>query len=151
MSKGARAVRGLGAVGAMALVLGIAACGGDDDASVGGGGGGAAETGAQSTAPASSGAGGLTIAADEKGGLSFDKKSLQASAGSVTITMDNPDGNRMPHNVAIEGNGVDEAGKIVQPGAESTVTADLKPGTYTFFCAVGQHRQAGMEGTLTVK
>ena len=65
--------------------------------------------------------------------------------------MDNPDGNGMPHDVAIEGDGVDATGEVVQPGGVSEVSADLKPGTYTFYCSVGQHRQAGMEGTLTVQ
>jgi uncharacterized cupredoxin-like copper-binding protein len=27
---------------------------------------------------------------------------------------------------------------------------DLKPGKYTFYCPVGDHRAEGMEGTLTV-
>jgi plastocyanin len=57
----------------------------------------------------------------------------------------------MPHNVVIDGNGVDAAGPIAQPGGTSAATADLKAGTYTFYCAVGQHRQNGMEGELTVE
>jgi plastocyanin len=57
----------------------------------------------------------------------------------------------MPHAVSIEGEGVAESGDTVEAGADSTVTADLQPGTYSYYCPVGQHRQAGMEGTLTVE
>jgi hypothetical protein len=53
--------------------------------------------------------------------------------------------------VAIEGDGADVAGKVVNQGGTSTATATLKAGTYTFFCTVDNHRQAGMEGKLTVK
>jgi len=45
---------------------------------------------------------------------------------------------------------VDKSGQTVQPGGASTVTADLKPGTYTFYCPVPGHEAAGMKGTLTV-
>jgi hypothetical protein len=45
----------------------------------------------------------------------------------------------MPHGIAIEGNGVDKDGAVVQPGGTSTVTVRLKPGTYTFYCPVGDH------------
>jgi uncharacterized cupredoxin-like copper-binding protein len=31
------------------------------------------------------------------------------------------------------------------------VSADLKPGTYTFLCTVDGHAAAGMKGTLTVQ
>jgi plastocyanin len=93
----------------------------------------------------------LTLAATENGGLGFDKKDLTAKAGTVTITMDNPSGDQMPHAIAIDGNGVDKDGEVVQPGGKSTVSVDLKPGKYTFYCPVGQHRQNGMEGTLTVQ
>ena len=63
--------------------------------------------------------------------------------------MKNP--SALPHDVAIEGNGVDVKGKTVTQGGTSTVSATLKAGTYTFYCSVDSHRQAGMEGTLTVR
>ena len=35
-------------------------------------------------------------------------------------------------------------------GGSDTLTVKLKPGTYTFYCPVPGHEQAGMKGTLTV-
>lgn len=119
-----------------ALSLALAACGGGDDdgeePAGNGGGGGAA----------------LELVAGPGSELKFDQTSLEAAAGEVTITMVNE--GDLPHNVAIEGNGVDEKGEIVQNGATSTVTATLEPGEYAFYCSVPGHREGGMEGTLTV-
>ena len=56
----------------------------------------------------------------------------------------------VPHAIAIEGNGVDKDGQTVATGGHSTVTVDLKPGTYSFYCPVPGHEAAGMKGTLTV-
>ena len=81
--------------------------------------------------------------------LKFDKSTLSAKPGKVTIVMKNP--SPLPHDVAIEGNGVDVKGEVVNQGGTSTAAATLKAGTYTFYCSVDAHRQAGMEGTLTVK
>jgi plastocyanin len=138
-----RPLRRLGAIGSIALLTGLAACGGSDDegsAAAGGGGGGGAESAE------------LTLDATEGGGgLGFEPRRLEAPAGSVTIVMANPQGNQAPHAVALAGTGVDESGETVDAGGESTVTADLEAGEYTFYCPVGQHRQAGMEGTLTVE
>jgi uncharacterized cupredoxin-like copper-binding protein len=63
--------------------------------------------------------------------------------------MDNP--SSVPHNVSIEGRGVDEEGETVSQGGSSTVRAELRPGEYDFYCSVPGHRQGGMEGTLTAR
>jgi plastocyanin len=138
----------------------VAGCGSDDNSSssdTGSSAPPASDTTAQqpATTPAPSGGGGggastnLQLAADESGQLKFDKTSLSAKAGNVTITMDNPA--PVPHAVAVEGNGVDKDGATVGMGGKSTVTVKLKPGTYKFYCPVDGHEAAGMKGTLTVK
>jgi len=90
----------------------------------------------------------LKLSADPSGALKFNKKQLAAKAGAVTITMSNP--STLPHGIAVEGNGVDKDGETVMQGGTSTVSVDLKPGKYEFYCPVDSHKQAGMEGTLTV-
>jgi plastocyanin len=130
-------------------VLAFAGCGGSDDESSTTE---PASTGTTTTESSGGGGGGggqeLTLAADASQ-LKYDKSTLSASAGTVTITMDNP--SPLSHNVAIEGNGVEEKGDVVGKGEKSTVSADLKAGTYTFYCSVDGHEAAGMKGTLTVK
>ena len=92
----------------------------------------------------------IQLSADPSGQLKFDKTTLSAKAGKVTLDMANP--STVPHAVAVRGNGIDKDGKVAQTkGESSTVTVDLKPGTYTFYCPVDQHEQSGMKGTLTVK
>src|SRR5437773_5339208 len=107
-------------------------------------------TGQGSTPAASGGSAGgasaLKISADASQ-LKFDTNKLSASAGKVTITMANP--SSLSHNVSIKGSGVDQSGNTVGKGATSSVSANLKPGTYTFYCSVDGHEAAGMTGTLT--
>ncbi|MEX2583977.1 MAG: plastocyanin/azurin family copper-binding protein [Gemmatimonadota bacterium] len=91
----------------------------------------------------------LKISADPKGALRFDKATLRAKPGRVTITMSNP--SVLPHNVAIRGNGVKKLGKVVFKGGTSTVSATLKAGRYVFYCLVAGHEKAGMKGALTVR
>jgi len=136
------------------LVLIAAGCGGDDNDNGGGGSSGssgAEDTGAD-TGEASSGGGGggatkLKLTADPGGALKFDKTELTTKPGKVTITMDNP--SDVPHAVEVEGNGVEEETKTLTNGS-ADVTVDLKAGKYEFYCPVDGHREAGMEGTLTV-
>src|SRR4051812_15293391 len=116
----------------------------------------AAQTPPPSTSGSSGSSGGgggassnLKLSADSSGQLKFDKSTLSAKAGKVTITMDNP--SPVAHAIAVEGNGVDKDGNTVNMGGKSTVTVDLKPGTYEFYCPVDGHKAAGMKGELTVK
>lgn len=110
-------------------------------------GGGSQKATATPTASAAGPSTTLKLAAD-KSALKFDKRTLTARAGKVTIAMSNP--SMLEHNIAIEGGGLDTAGPVVGNGGTSKVTANLKPGKYTFFCSVDGHREAGMQGTLTV-
>jgi plastocyanin len=137
---------------AAAGILALAGCGGGNDSSSGGSGasGGATSTPASGGSSSSSSGGGATVAlaADPSGALKFDKKTLNAKAGKVTIDFTNQ--SSVPHGVAIEGNGVNQTGQTITD-SKNTLAATLKPGTYTFFCPVPGHRQAGMVGKLIVK
>jgi plastocyanin len=94
-------------------------------------------------------AGGTTLKLTaDKIQLKYNKKTLTAHAGKVTIVMKNPSP-IFQHNVAIKGNGVKVKGKVVGHGGTSKVTATLKPGKYTFYCTVPGH-SATMHGTLIV-
>jgi plastocyanin len=107
--------------------------------------------GAASTTSSAGGGSALDISAVEgSGSLGFSSRALTARAGTVTIRLANGSSDSFPHAIAIEGNGIDKDGKVVQPGGISTVTVRLKPGRYTFYCPVSGHRAQGMQGTLTV-
>ncbi len=105
-------------------------------------------TPAPPSSPAAGNTSSLKLAANPEGQLSYDTKQLSAKAGSVTITLTNA--SPVEHNVAIA-----EGTKVLGStptfaGASKPVTVTLKPGKYTFYCTVPGHRQAGMEGALSV-
>lgn len=98
---------------------------------------------------AAEGPGGTLQLAADPSAIAFDKTSLTAKAGEVTINFDNPA--PIEHDVAIEKDGEEIAKSETITESETSVTADLEPGTYTFLCTVPGHAAAGMEGTLVVK
>jgi mono/diheme cytochrome c family protein len=91
----------------------------------------------------------LEIPADPSGRTLYTFKDAEAPAGQLEI--DSKNDSSTPHDIALEGGGVNEKGETVQGGGVSTINVDLKPGEYTFFCSLPGHREGGMEGTLTVK
>jgi uncharacterized cupredoxin-like copper-binding protein len=83
--------------------------------------------------------------------LAYATPSVSAKAGTVTIEFTNPQ--ELEHDVVVE----DSSGKtlgeaeLVAAGTSTATIPNLKAGTYKFYCSVPGHREAGMEGTLTVK
>jgi plastocyanin len=113
-------------------LFGIAACGG-------GGGGGSSYK--QPKGPAQT-----TI--DIKGGnFFFDPKNPEAPAGIAAIRLESTQGT---HTLVFDNGKVPGFKLETGSGKSDELKANLKPGKYTFFCDIPGHREAGMEGTLTV-
>ena len=103
-------------------------------------------TAAPATRPAA--AAPLALAADPSGALKYDKKALSAKAGKVTIAFTNA--SQVGHDVTIAKGPTKLAGTNVITNSKASVSVSLKPGAYVFYCSVPGHRQAGMQGSLTV-
>lgn len=92
----------------------------------------------------------IELSSPEDGSLVFEPETLEASAGAVTLSYTNP--SPVPHDVAIEVDGETVAsGDVVTDGGVSTASYEFEPGTYVFYCSVPGHREAGMEGEITIR
>jgi plastocyanin len=138
--------------GVFALVV-LAGCGSSSSSSTTSSQPATTSTGAASTStpvPAASQGGTLQLAADPAGQLKFDTTSLTTKPGKVTIDFANS--SPTPHNVTVaSSSGAVLGATPTFQGGTKTLSLNLKPGTYTFYCSVPGHRQAGMQGTLIVK
>jgi plastocyanin len=146
--------------------LALVACGGSSSSSsstteeTSGGAAAESESGGEAKSEEAGGAeaeggtagtgGAIAIEANPEGSLAFEEKEVSAKPGKDTVDFTNQ--SSVPHNVTIEdsaGENIGETETLAE--GSSSATVELKPGTYTFYCSVPGHREAGMEGTLTVK
>jgi plastocyanin len=110
----------------------------------------AGEAPAKTGAGVAKGPGGTVQLEADPTEIAYDTTELSGKPGKVTIDFTNPA--TLEHDVAIEAEGGEEiAGSELIGKGKTSVSAELAAGTYTFFCTVPGHREAGMEGTLTVK
>jgi plastocyanin len=72
------------------------------------------------------------------------------AAGPATFIITNA--GSIPHAFEVEGQGIEQATALIQPGATATLTVTLEPGTYDVYCPVGEdsHKNLGMETHLKV-
>jgi uncharacterized cupredoxin-like copper-binding protein len=126
----------------------LAACGG-------GGSSSSADTTASTDCPSGNQISGsapetVTVKADPSGDPSFTQSGVDASAGKISLVLDNPSSSC--HDLAVK----DKAGKNygatenkVKKG-KTNVVLDLQPGKYFYYSTVPGEEEAGMLGTLTV-
>jgi plastocyanin len=69
-------------------------------------------------------------------------------AGTYTFHVVNDGGTT--HALEIEGEGVEEETSELGAGESDDLTVELGAGTYELYCPIADHREQGMEGTLTV-
>jgi mono/diheme cytochrome c family protein len=91
----------------------------------------------------------LTIEAFPDGQLLYVPQAAQAPPGPLAIN--SPNKAAVPHNIALQGAGVNAVGPVISGGAVSTIRVNVRPGQYTFLCTVPGHAAAGMQGRLTVR
>lgn len=148
-----RLYRGAGmATLAVLAAISLAACGDDDDS-----GDDSTAASAESTASTEStadtttaaGGGGETVAIKETE-FALDPSDPTVKAGTVTFDVSN-DGQTV-HSLEVEGpNGEQELDADLEPGQSGKLTVDLsEPGTYEMYCPIGDHKDQGMEGEITV-
>jgi uncharacterized cupredoxin-like copper-binding protein len=139
---------GVVALGLTALALAAAGCGGDD------GGDQAATTPPAATTPTrpaptattpSKGRSAVAVSATE---FRFSPSNIDVKAGETTFRLKNDGG--APHALEIEGQGIEEETEVITGGQSTTLKVDLEPGKYEIYCPVGNHRQMGMQGEVTV-
>jgi uncharacterized cupredoxin-like copper-binding protein len=91
----------------------------------------------------------VSISANTSGLLKYSTNHLSTSAGSVTIKFTNKA--PLPHDFVLINSKNKILGKTpVFKGGTKSFTVTLTAGKYTYYCSVPGHRQAGMQGTLTV-
>jgi len=141
----------------LVAALGLAACGGGGGGSSsagttsGGGGGGSTATGTSTAAGGGGAAQSVPVSADPSGALRYQQSTLSAKAGGVTFKFTNAA--PVTHNFCLQSSSGKQFGcsGTISGGATDSLSANLKPGSYTYFCNVDGHAAAGMKGTLTVK
>ena len=138
--------------------LALAGCtdGGDDTGAPDGEGPGAPVDDGQDPVDVPDDAPTMSVDVDAAGTYPFnpvlDPPTIEVAAGTfLTVVFTNRDQNPfVGHDIRFSG--VEEQTPVLSNGesTELSFLVDLEPGEYPYWCAVGNHREQGMEGVLVV-
>lgn len=116
----------------VSFALGLAACGGDD------------EPADQAVAPAAGGEV-VEVALTD---FAIEPSALALNPGSYSFHVVNEGG--AVHALEVEGPTGEVETEELEPGESADLAVTLEDGEHELYCPVGDHRDRGMEGTLTV-
>ena len=132
---------------ALALIgLALAGCGEDNDDSSSTGATGTGTQEEQAATP--SGPATSTIELSETEFKIEPAQPSAAKSGVVEFRVANR--GQITHALEVEGGDIEEETEEIPAGGSATLKVDLKPGTYELYCPIGNHKEQGMEGSLTV-
>lgn len=142
-------IGGLFATPLVAVALGRVLAQDDSTPQASPGGSPAASPGASPAAspmatPAAAGGEEISVTAVD---IAFEEEELTIPADTdVTVTVTN--NGFLQHDWVVED--TDIASPMLNGGDSAEVVVNLPAGTYTYYCSVAGHREAGMQGSLTV-
>ncbi len=81
----------------------------------------------------------------------FAPKEVSAAPGELTFTIKNS--GAIEHNFVVENSGGRRLAEIpvIEPGQTLEATATISAGTFTIYCSLPGHREAGMVARLSVR
>jgi len=81
---------------------------------------------------------------------SYTLSRLKVHSGPALIELDNM--GQDPHDLRVQRVGSRHiAGLgVIKPGSRATLSLDLPPGRYSFWCSIANHRALGMQASVTV-
>jgi plastocyanin len=134
------------AAGVLAAVpIAAAGCGGSDSNSDSTSSG--TSSGASTTAEATGPGGTVNVSLTD-----FKLNPADPTVKSGDVTFDATNDGATVHSIEVEGPGEEaELPEDLQPGQKGTVTVNLPPGTYEWYCPIANHKELGMKGEITVK
>ncbi len=130
-------------IGMVLILVGVVGCGaGDGSAGAGGAKDGQAPSGAKETVV-------KTIEVKEtEFRLKPAKITLEKPGTYVFKAVNSGD---TVHALEVEGQGIEEKTKEIQPAQSAELKVKLDAGTYELYCPVDGHKEEGMEGKVIVK
>ena len=111
----------------------------------------------EATTPVAVSAGGSTVAEGPIQTIQVNETEMRLDPAEITL--DRPgmyvfravNSGNVTHALRIEGNGIDQATRNIEPGESDDLRVDLRAGTYEIDCPVDNHEDLGMRGTVTVR